>query len=583
MQIELIKNKKYIISFALLYILTAAILWIQVDYFTEEGVYPQYTLSVIEDQDLNIINQIQNEKFKWLVSETKYHPDFEHSGITIFTTPFYYVEYFFRKFIQNNATPGNISYYFPPHIIFTITYITLGLILLSKVAKEMIPNSDVRYIYLFLLSTPFTWYTFFQSTSTNSFGFFYSSMVLYFFTFNKSPHKKKIFLLGLLFGFGLVIRIQLAWTGILFLYMIIQNHKSTLLKTSLFLAGSIIPLSLLQVNQVARGSSGSYALLNYFDLSIGTVFKNSLIGENGYLILAPALAVCFLIYLAIVFDKKASLLLKMIGIPPLALFIFYNFTWALMDGYIGRHQQSFLPIYSLFFLYFMANIEKYTKIKRAVISLFIILFFWNIICNFWYISIDSSKDYLWKFIYPFNTDYFRDGLALYIEQRSFSSFYHHFLSLIPHIPLLGIISYLLIKINHTQPRNSSIYRVVILYMITSYSLITASNYFIGKKNVIRLEQQGYFDNVVIGNNESIFIFDDYIQVLNDSIRYYMMKNDCTKVINLKKVKQRYIYKMPDYILEDRRNFKESLTAGTYKSSISYYDLNDRELNLNCPE
>ena len=578
------KYKVYLASFIILYLLIALIRFIQVDYFTEEGVYAQYTLSVIQDQDLNIFNQIKDQRFKWLVTETHYHPDFEHSGITIFSTPFYLFTYLKLALFSGEVDLLNIKNYFYAHIIFTVFFISLGLILLQKTSKKLFSQGNFNHALLFLASTPFTWYTFFQSTSTNSFGFFYTCLSLFYITTSKESDRLRLFYIGILFGFGFVIRIQLAWVGIALLYFLYKERKHFIPKVLFFIAGMAPAFLLLSINQVARGSGGSYALLNYFDLSIGTSFINSLIGENGYLVLAPSLIICFFIYLYLVLQKETPLLLKLIGFPPLVLFTLYNFTWALMDGYIGRHQQSFLPIFCLVFIYFMGVISKHPKFKKGFIYLMLTLCCWNLICNFWYLSVDHHQYNLWKFIYPIDLPILRDGLGAFLSQRTPSIFFRRIYELLPYTPLLVLGSFLLIRIKNSNKMGRVLMPLIACYMLFTYTSITFLNYSYGKENVSKLKEENALEGVVVGNNESLYIFDDYIQVLNDSIRYYKMKNNCSKVSKLIKVRQNYVDKVRSYVIIDNGTFLPSLIEGTYRSNI---DSSNSSLDLlfrnNCME
>ncbi|MFA7614717.1 MAG: hypothetical protein WCY48_10820, partial [Candidatus Caldatribacteriota bacterium] len=184
----------------------------------EDGTYTQFTLSIIEDGDFNLINQTKDPGRNWLATKTGNHPNYEHPAIAIYLFPF--IGY--QKLLSQDQS------FAQAHILATIFFLMLGLILLKKVLDYLDFQHSKEAIAVLAFSTPFLWFSLMASTTSNIFSLVYSIIILAAFCFNRDKSTTGLyFFLGVATTLGFAIRIQQFWIVSLFLYLFsIDKNRS---------------------------------------------------------------------------------------------------------------------------------------------------------------------------------------------------------------------------------------------------------------------------------------------------------------------------------------------------------------------
>lgn len=577
---------KYLRSVSLIFLslfFTTFLLGIlQMQYFMEEGVYASYTLSFLLDGDLNIIDQVLDPSFKWLVTPTYYHPDFEHSGIVVYLWPFYAMSVVLQKFFLGATNLSNYHLHLTAHLVFSSLCALCGIYFIrSLLRKYSLPFFPA---IIFIFSTAFLWYFLFLSTNTNIFGFSYSAIFLLFFfdtlRNTKNSHFHTVVIFSCFLSFGFIVRIQLAWIFFPFAYYL-WHFRTSITKKHLLAFFPILFIAILYaMNQHARGAKGAYALLNYFDLSIGHNFYYAFFGPNGYVLLAPSFLLMFPAIYKVWKDKYFSpLLLASLVFYPIALFIIYNLTWAQMDGLVGRHQLSFLPIYAFIIAISFSQLKDHRH-RICFISVLALFFVWNLVTHAWFYSVDRAMSESWKFIYPFDFKLIGQELILFLKRFDWSRLRQIFQNTLIYSPLILIVAFSVAFLSSISLRR--FLSVFFLYSFVSYLFITSCNSYFGKRNVARLKDGGAFQHVIVGNHEKIYLYDDYIQVLKDSIYFFALMGQCDKVVRLWDVRSKYLSDITTYVIKDGSGFVYQAQSNNWKSNIEN-GKDIRDIMALCPE
>lgn len=552
----------------------------------EDGSYGNFTLSIIEDGDFNIINQIKDPAKNWVSTVTGNHSNYEHPAVSAYLFPFFLYQKILNLISVHNST-SLTSGYNEAHILSTIFYVLLGLLFLRKVFDELGIKHSRSSILVYALSTPFIWFTFFSSSTSNIFSLAFSIFVLSWFCFNRDKFSKfSYFSLGIILALGIAIRIQQFWIGGLLIYLLVQDPSRSFRKVMLFLAGSIIPGSFFLLNlyirseQILHPTRVYTAWTNFGEFALHTL-PYALWGPNGYFTLSP-------IYVLILGFGSWLLIRKwalrkfyfFLVIPPTLLFLSYSSQWPLMDSLAGRHQLDYFFLYAMV-LGLALDALKGIGLKLTWFAIFLAIL-WNIRSHIAFSFVDHTDWTQWQF-------YYHVGLENFSQQ--FFSFLGHInsievlYSVLLYLPLLMLLSLLLYKAAKLEKIAISVTNWgIILWGVFFFGAFTLMNLVFNPKNVEKYRAEGVYSNKVIAKGDAMNFYDDFTETYHKALRWHVEKGNCEAVKRLMEIRREFVKTIKTEVIHDPIGFVDDLNNNIFKRSyMEGQDLNkiQRDIKSIC--
>ncbi|HLW55843.1 MAG TPA: hypothetical protein VKY27_00555 [Bacteriovoracaceae bacterium] len=527
----------------------------------EDGTYTQFTLSIIEDGDFNLINQTKDPGRNWLATKTGNHPNYEHPAIAIYLFPF--IGY--QKLLSQDQS------FAQAHILATIFFLMLGLILLKKVLDYLDFQHSKEAIAVLAFSTPFLWFSLMASTTSNIFSLVYSIIILAAFCFNRDKSTTGLyFFLGVATTLGFAIRIQQFWIVSLFLYLFSIDKNRSYHKVLSYIAGALIPLSLLLCNLYLRSGSFLHPHHVYTSWTRLGEFWNStlyyaLFGPNGYFVLSPIYFIILIQGLILLYKKyeHKKLYIALI-IPPTVLFLYYSVQWPLMDSLAGRHQLDYFFVYSLIIASALDWSQKNRKIYYSLWFLISLAIIWNLRTHLAYFYIDNTKGAEWQFSYFVSPQYLAEqfwGAMNLIKPLS------HLVSVLKFLPLIFLLAAGTFFFSRLSYRNYLKFcYYFILWGVSFYFLFTQLNIYNNPHNVSTYRREGIYQSKVITSGNFATFYDDFIETHHKGLRWHLMQKDCATIQRLIEIKEEFIKAVKQEIIYDPIGFVDMLNAGKLRRS-----------------
>ena len=527
----------------------------------EDGTYTSFTLSIMEDGDFNLINQTKDPGRNWLATQTGNHPNYEHPAIAIYLFPFIGYQKLFSG--EQSFTQA--------HILATIFYLMLGLILLKQVLDHLGLKHSKESIGIIALSTPFLWFTFMASTSSNIFSLVYSVIVLSAFCFNEHKNTRSFyFFLGIATTLGFAIRIQQFWIFSLFLYLYSIDKNRSYHKVLSYGSGAIIPLTLLLCNLYLR--SGSFIHPHHVYTSwtkLGefwnTTLYYALFGPNGYFVLSPIYFIILIQGLILLYRKHEhkKLYLSLI-VPPTFLFLYYSTQWPLMDSLAGRHQLDYFFVYALIIAFALDWAKENMKVYYSLWSLIIVSIIWNLRTHLAYFYVDNTNWPEWQFSYFVSPEYLKEQLSGMSHLLNPLANLKDVPKFIPLILILSVATYFFERLSQRNYLKFCYY--FILWGVSFYFLFTQLNIFNNPRNVSKYRLEGIYQTKVITSGNAATFYDDFIETHHKALRWHLMRNDCSTVLRLIEIKNEFIKVVKKEIVHDPIGFVDQLNQGELRES-----------------
>lgn len=545
----------------------------------EEGAYGRYTISLINDGDLNILNQA-SKRSKWMMTKTINHPDMHNGGIPVLLAPFFLYKKM-TMLLFDNHNFNSIEQFTTVHILSTIFFAALILILTLKMTNLLFKRPHKTFVLLLFLGTPFFWYTFFDATTIDVHGAFIATIILllYFHIIKKeNPGKIELFAFGTLIAFGTICRPQLFFYNILLVDYLFLHQKSFRKKFSeiiSYAAGSGCIWFAYFVNAYIQYGHIDYV---YRHVTEKTFFHlpSMLFGPNGYIYLSPIYLLCGtgLIYLIIKKDNlnlniRTSLFL-LIAIIPIIQVVATSFK--IMDNdqtFGGRLLIEHFTAFAILIMVFQQPIRKY------LLSLSILSVIWHFVIMWWYQYEDSKTDYTWGLDYINNLHFITGNSETlsYKIQNAVNDFTNNTQEIIHLYPLILLSSFAIFKIikikDLATPNTKKNLIIVSMFFFLAYIGITISNKCLNSSNSAKFDTSD-ISKMVMGNGMEIYIYDDYIEVSNRAIKYYELRDELEKSKQVKTLQNKYLNIIKQQILKDPINFKKDIENGIVRPS--YWDM-----------
>jgi len=547
-------------------LLISIVVWFfQKNYIFEDGLYAKYAIQFINYQNLNVLELVKDV---WFQSSSGYFPSIIRIGFIALIVPIYLIKYLFATVFN---MPVQTEWDFlNTHII----YVSFGLVFFYQLMKKFFSSLTIKNFHWaffgIFLGTNIFWFSIFESTTPEIIGAFYTAAILYYIAQterNKNPYQ--LFFEGFLAGYCFSYRIQLLWVMIYFLMTTFKKRTSKL-NVFAFLTGLLSSIALfLLIKEVQNpgesfSTHGVYVRTSAFWYFAPRSFITSLIGPNGYFTTQPLYLCVF--FALIYFVSKKRMGEESLSVTIAILFHFlllsYHFTWPVFDGFIGRHNIIYAPIYMVAFGFLLEELSKTQKAFRLFIVSTVIFIVYHLLITQVYNYVELFNEY-WKwpiFYYAFSKDTYANLSKLipfYVDNKSFSSFKFLLFDFFTVGLVLNLVLFFAKKIFKDFRRLFYFFNAIIF--LTWFLIATVnyknSQYVIPQKNLITFKP-----------GSSCQFYDDLFDLEKRSSLFYLYRDNCYAAVELKKIWSDFIKGCLPYI-KDNSSFKSDLLLGKYRPSL----------------
>gem|GEM_PF-3304993 len=538
--------------FAIFILLTA----FQVNYFFEDGAYGKFTLSALHDGDFNIIKQdpASEQSRNWLVSKTGYSPSFEHPAVSGYLAPFYLYQIGLDKLAGESSEIFN-SRFMPVHILSTIFFTALGLLVLAKLLDAFGFYNRALAVALVATSTPFLYYFAFCSTNVDIFANSYAILALSVYwnlRSEKEIRPTQLIALGAIAGFGLAIRIHLFWISILYTFFIWNfPHKGQ--NFSWILMGAVLPAGFVEMNNFMITEQILPPLQVYLEgYDLGDFLVSSaqynLFGPNGTLPVSPVfVGIGAGLGAALSHRKKIGWILFAIAISALPFYFRMYTTWVISDELNTRHLVDFFFASVIFLCALMDWTMKQKWQTKFTIWFFLALCpIWHGVVTMCFFYVSESQSWNWQYEYGYKIDGIIQALTYLGDRFNTNSISAAVKNSFHYLPLIFGISFLLMKVHENGLRK--LHTGILFFFasgLTIFGVFSVSNRLLGPANVEKLRAQNFYAGKTTATDQHVFLFDDYEEEMKKTAYWYIKNGDCESVNKLIKINSQFLMKVKD--------------------------------------
>lgn len=495
--------------------------------FYEDGAYKDYLLSMLNDYDFNIINQVSSHK-SWLVTSRYFHPDFHYEIYSALLFIPYLLE--FGIFNLFNSHPN-------PDFTFTLSALTLnffslyyGLHFTKEAAKQIGIEITNSHFYLFFFGTVLFFFSVFYTTVPEVLAFPSMAYMLLIFFKTKREEKLSYFYIGINLAF-LLTQKSTMWLFPIYVVgrLLCLRWKNFNWRELVFLLSPVfILLSCKYINIYLKYGPifdpTAVILKHYVDNSYWNIFLKlfkKFVPYKGTYFVSPFLFVCLF--------SSAKLLAKLVKdsviknseiIIFVIWFLLGESMHAIVIGDLGENHIPGRLILSSspFFIVALAYLFKISKHKKFLYGLSIALTLWSVVMTYGYVAIDTINPYLYSDMSFPTGEYFTTSFQNYKwSLRTNIQFLAWF-----SLPIsLYLFSACAVGKAFQKVSREKIWQLFITcssLVFIGMTILNISNY---QKNIDQMKAIGFFDNKVIGNGPEIYVV-DYIFDYFKSLR---MQND----------------------------------------------------------
>jgi hypothetical protein len=536
----------------------------------EKGIYRGLAISILEDGDFNIFNQVPTP-MKWVVTKNYNHPTEVSKGVVSFWLPFLAFE---KSFIQFFTKPN----YERALNVTSTFYLILSLILTWRFVN-LLHQSYFKWnlfaVLILVSGSPLLYFAFVQNQNTDIVNFFWTAILFFFFwEIKDSTNLFNWFLLGICFMFGFQLKPNAIFYSPLLIMPVHTLWKAKELKKLFHISiafvvglGVIFAFSLL-INFIQFGTLE----FNYYrQLALpfeGAKITDLLLAPNGYLHISPIFAFSgvgmILVFTLKKFEYRRLISFLFILILTLKIFIISNKLIA--DEVFGaRLFISELPILTYFVIIFLRqpifkstlfdNVFKYSITSGCVVWT-LITFLWRIRHVNWGTHYTESLQSLLEPCF-----YLKKNLLL-----TFENITSHLAEIAPYFFIIFIILYIF---EHLR-KKKVFYQVTILFLSSIYIFSAILDAINNQNNVEKLKEKQAFSTSVVSTNWYAFAYDP---VMSELKNYYIKAeaiNDKERIKVLSKFRLQFAKGFADSITHDPIGYREDLKKGIIRPS--YWDI-----------
>ena len=529
----------------------------------EYGVFTAYGVSLMEDGDMNIINQLP-DIFAWMITESGSDVDYHEYGKASIALPLL----FLAKLFKLNHYPNNIYYHFF-FILFNLGIVYLWINLLNRTCQLFLgEKANFKWVIaLFFFNIPVWWYSFFHVNGSDLIACLLFNFIIYTFLKNLDVTKWSYLISqAALLMFAAFVKVTFLFYLPLWGFYLYHHSFNRKMIGKVFCAHVIgfvityLPHTIFQhfkYGQLMLGHSENFRP-QFF------VLWETLFSQNGYFVSTPFYLLSLAGFLYLTFKKKdvSSKFLLYMGFWFVVKLILVSFRpiedelfgarMIMLDSYL------FLPLGLLFIKKLFGN--HYIKASYAILGL-------GSLYSFYLMCIFLSDQDAWNAVYNFKLVSFQLGLS-YFKNIINSLNLGDFTNFAPYLFLSVIISGVCLAIKNL-PYNKTA-KAVTLSILTSFLIGHVLHLYNFKDNVETLRAYGFYEDKLMAEGPRLFIYDDTVSVFDKSMFNAKKRGDEEGYLLREKVLKEYYKKIKPEILHDPIGFTESLETGNYRASAHSY-------------
>jgi hypothetical protein len=527
----------------------------------DKRVYTHYTVSLIEDFDFNLINQVP-AKEAWLLTPSQNYPDIHSNGVAVLWAPFLW----FGKWLGDRAefTP-EISYR-TAQSLANVLWGLLALPLMWRVLRRrFFENVSLSALGLLLFCSPYFFYLVDQPENADMTSLFLIAAILNLY-FDRDFYDERFFafVFGLSFFFSAAIKFEAICDGLLFaLYLIEIRHRGfrkVLSSVFFFAAGAALVFIPILINDSIKDGRLAYTHLSTFSPHTFLLWE-FLFAPSGYLVTSPFFAlllVCFacLIVKALVKRRAGRAEFEYVFFLAIPIFkvVLASFDYNQNETYGARPWINSLPYFALALGYVLNEIKRPWSRIAFYLSCFA--------C--WLMALAAAVVYRHDFDSYFFTG--KNWLGIIAEKRP--ELAAEFLSprwleaKLVFFPLLSLMLLLLamgvgycLRARDTRWIARSFVIGSVFYLIATIGNIAFNSESAKKTPPHRIAQ------AVIGDGPEVLSIFENVGCLERAIRYYRERNQPEVSHSRQLLLNQYIGIVAEQIVLDPVGFKKTLTPG----------------------
>lgn len=514
-----IQNLQFVSIFFI--VLLASFFLVTNNPFYEDGHYILYLRSFLEDFDMNIINQSSTNS-NWLVSKT-YYDISQHSFVQ---TPFllftYVVEYFSNFFINNSG----IYQYHPTSILLQYCALFVGghyIKLSSKLFNLRYNNLD---ILVFLFSSSVFYFSFYRFNLIEIFTFPLLSYLLYaFLTFKHSQKCLPLASVAISISICLAIKPAYKLFCIYLAFLYLKNLYPERKKFVLFL---VLTVSFYLLSQalwyqkydLVPSTVEQFRYILRFEADVFLSKLPLLFSQKGLFAANP-----IFIFATIGFFQLLHFLSKEKTLSNFDIFILFSWMVGsytqtfftdmpiIDDGFVGRLNQTGLPILLL------GNIYFFSKLKITKAPLYISILMISFFSTFYFLACETLGHHFYSSSSNIELINFQEGIQLYLS--NISNQFQHTTSYIIYSFTFCFILFCFLSVRNIKSLRES-YIIPGLFILTIF--VYATSYIVSPYNITKMKKEGFYEGKAIVHGQQIYVL-PYILDAGSTIYSLKQKDD----------------------------------------------------------
>ncbi|MCP4913256.1 MAG: hypothetical protein GY909_09055 [Oligoflexia bacterium] len=518
----------------------------------ESGIYFDYTKSIVEDGDFNIVDQFFTHEQNKYVTKNYYYPDFHSHGSVIYWNYLYSFGLFVNKFLKLEGEQLNTLL----HVSLSFSsvfFFLMGMLLLPKTIALF--GFEFRKFWYFLLPiiTPLYFYTVMEPGNGSIVAFPLVQILIHLYIWClKDFTYRNMALYGGFLALSFISKVDAVFYGVLpfhayFYFLRERKLLEITSKIAVFLLAFFLVNSLQILNDYIKYGLFSYGYIDTVFSDYNLFWEVLFSPYHGIIYYSPLYLISVLGFLYLIkkhFDgnfiefKEKNFLLIFLGIVLLIKLYIFAGSYSHGSGVFGGRQ--FMSEIPTFFMCALILINK-IKSRWQENLLYVFLFIWSLIVFFSYrdMSLDSANFTPWDV----NSKYYflnivnRLGEFLYFIKELFFGFSEVGLKLKIFFlyPLGFSVIFALLKY-----RNLKKYAFAFLVFFGgTYTLQTSYNYYYGKKNVLLKRESGFYDNALVGNGVAMYFYYENMGSLNERLVFLKANGKEDEFKRVDKIRKRY--------------------------------------------
>ncbi len=518
----------------------------------ESGIYFDYTQSIVEDGDFNIVNQFFDHEEKKYVTKNHYYPDFHSHGSVIYWSYLYSFAHIINKSFLHLGGEArdlflNISLSFS-----SVFFFLFGMLLLPK-TLALFNRRFPRYWYFLLpLVTPLYFYTVIEPGNGSIVAFPLVQVLIHIYSWClKEFSYKNMMLYGGFLALAFISKVDAVFYGVLpfhaYFYFYKEKQIIEVTKKILSFLGVFALINSLQlINDYIKYGLFSYGYIDTVFSDYNLFWEVLFSPYHGIIYYSPlyllsVIGFIFLLYRFIgenisSFKSTDFLLIFLTLVGLIKLYIFSG-SYSHGSGVFGGRQ--FMTEIPTLLMLAMIILEKIKKTFKAVLLVFVTL--WSLMVFFSYneMSLNSSNFTPWdvdanhylqkiaqgggKFLV-----FLKDLFIGFNEVETKLSYFWIY-------PLVFALIFSFLRFGKLK-RYACIF---FIFFSSTYALQTSYNYFYGKKNVAKMKEEGFFQNALVGNDVAMYFYYENMGSLNERLVFLKANGNEKEYERVNKIRTQY--------------------------------------------